>query len=1164
VRSLVLALLAATAAAPQTIVPTALRFEPNNGQTDARAQFVARSTRYNIFLTRAGAVLAPRNSAEGIRIRFVGSHAAPLEGAAPLPGVVNYFRGAAPARTKIPTYQRALQHNVYPGIDAVFHGEEGHGEEGQLEYDFLVAPGADPSLILLEFDGARSVQLNDRGELELATAAGMLTQRKPVLWQNRNGKRIPVDGRYEPRGARQFGLVVAEYDRTKPLIVDPTLVFFTSVGGGGPDQVNGLALDPQGNIYMAGSTASLDFPVVNGGQAQLGHAYAYRLDPGAAPQRLNGIEAGVTSWTVDPKAPNTVYATTQNGVLKTTDAGATWSMLAGGLPAGVTVSSVVIDPSNSQVLYAILNAAPGIFKSSDAGATWVSIANGITNSAFYGAVLTIDPHQPSHLFLNMSFAEFQSTDAGVTWTPYAFRYDTLAFDPNIDGLAYASTPVGGVSFVYKSTDGGVTWTVGTAIGSPYYLLLVDPFHSATLYGVVYAQGIFKSTDSGVTWKPLTVVSSGIARVAADPGQPGTLYVSTFQGALYKSTDSGSTFTPLGLAGLTATNFAVSSNSTVYLATQASTNVFVTKLDPTGKTILYSTYLGGEVTDVAAAIQVDAQGNAYVTGITESPDFPVTSSALKAAQGTPGFVLKLDPTGGKLVYSATIDGARPAALQIDSQGDAYVTGASQGGLPITKDAYYKTEPTCLATGLIGCLPRTDGFAFKLNPSGSSLIYATYLNHLTTAFGDSYAGDFIDRAMAVDSAGDAYLTGVSQVVDKLSPDGSSLIYSAALGAIGRGITLDSRNDVYVTGPGVLVAKLDPNGAKVFSKTLGDINSDSGQQIALDSLGNIVIAGDTFSPNFPLLSPLQGMFAPNTAFLARVDGSASNLLFSTYVGDSRNFILSGLALDSSDRAIISGTTFAGGTNSPQMTLDAFVSMYDMSDIPSVRLDHQRNAASLEGVPLSPGEIIAVDGVGFGTAANTQLLFDGTPAALLSVTATRLTAVAPYALDGRTYTQAQVQSSGTLSNPVWLRVAPTSPGIYSADGSGSGQALAFNADGTPNSAGNPAAVGSTITFYATGVGQTIPAGMDGVLHRGAQVAPADPASIYIGGVYVSGPQYSVGPVAGFPADVFTVKAVVPNTPFITLPSLVQLQIQIGGVPSQGIAPFLGSSTVQVAIKQN
>ncbi len=337
-RLFVLALAAVAAAAPHSVVPLALRFEPNVGQTDQRVQFVARSLRCAIFLTQDGAVLALGRSREGVGIRFVNSNPTKFDGGGPLPGLVNYFHGSGPGLANIPTYERVRQRDVYPGIDAVFHGED-----GQIEYDFVVAPGADPSRIVLAFDGARGVRINDNGEIELATADGILTQRKTVLYQERNGQRIPVAGHYEAHGNGQFTLAIAPYDHTRTLIIDPTLVFSVSIAGSGPNQVNGVALDSQGNIYIAGQTGSLDFPVIGGVQGQLSVAYAYRLSHnGTDLARLNGVLNSVTSIAADPRAPYTVYAATLNGLLRSTDAGGTWNTIGAGLPSGATITSIVI------------------------------------------------------------------------------------------------------------------------------------------------------------------------------------------------------------------------------------------------------------------------------------------------------------------------------------------------------------------------------------------------------------------------------------------------------------------------------------------------------------------------------------------------------------------------------------------------------------------------------------------------------------------------------------------------------------------------------------------------------------------------------------------------------------------------------------------------------
>ena len=693
-------------------------------------------------------------------------------------------------------------------------------------------------------------------------------------------------------------------------------------------------------------------------------------------------------------------------------------------------------------------------------------------------------------------------------------------------------------------------------------MLVDPFDSSTIY-VGAAPGLLKSTDGGLSWNPLEAPSSfAVSQWMADPAQPNTLYAQ-INDTLYKTTDGGATFSQLA-PGFAIRSFAVTSNgASVYLATTAANNVFVTKLDPTGKTILYSTYVGGSASDQTASLAVDSQGSVYVTGATQSTDFPVTAGALKStgarlrSTAAPGFVFKLNPSGGKLVYSATIDGAIPAAIAVDSEGDAYVTGSSQGGLAVTAGAYWTTAPVCLEVPMILCIPREDAFAFKLNPSGSSLVYATYLKHVT----ETTVGQ-VGNAIALDAGGNAYITGASQLVAKLSADGAALLYSTALGAVGRALALDSNNDVYVTGPGAFVTKFDPNGMKLFSKTIGNVDTDSGVAIALDSSGDIVLAGETYSDRFPLFSPTQGMFSPATGFLAKFDNAAANLLFSTYVGDFRNFQMSGLALDSSGRAFVAGSTFTP-QNASQVFQDAFVSEYDLSNVPAVRLDNLLNAASLRGGPVSPGEIVTLQGAGFGAASNTQVLFDETPATLLSATSTSLTAIAPVRAGWQ-----NVHASAGSIRPVHSRIPsgswrrPLRPGIYSADGSGTGQALAFNQDGTLNSLSNPAAVGSTITFYATGVGQTHSTGSG----RRSPIAARPPLRLntcrdfYREPVHLGAAIQRRSSDQDFAADVFTVEAVVPNPHGSQVfRNLVPVQIEIGGVFA-GQGGTVGSSAVEIA----
>ncbi len=467
---------------------------------------------------------------------------------------------------------------------------------------------------------------------------------------------------------------------------------------------------------------------------------------------------------------------------------------------------------------------------------------------------------------------------------------------------------------------------------------------------------------------------------------------------------------------------------------------------------------------------------------------------------------------------------------------------------------------ISTGFFG-IPQADSFALKMNPSGSALAYATYLKQTFLPGGSGacdFANDQTGRGITVDGGGNAYLANAaSALLDKLSADGSSMLSVIQLPAKARAVALDGSGNVYITGNNALVEKLDPTGAPIFSTQLGG-SSDNGRAIALDSQGNIVIAGNTCSSVFPTRAPLQGSFGPETAFLSKLDPSA-NLLFSTYVGSVSAFQISGMGLDPNGQAILAGSVYPAPGNS--IGAKAFVAKYDMSNLPSLRLDDVHNAASQLGIAVSPGEIINVDGAGFSASGNTQLLFDGAPATVLSTTAAQIVAIVPYALAGKTQTQIQVQSGGQMSNPVWCPVAPTSPGIYTADGSGSGLALAFNQDGSQNSPSNPAPTGSTVTFFATGVGQTTPPGVDGVLHHTGAAFPIYPVYTFLNSLFVPKGSTSVGPYPGFPADVAVMQIQIPI--IYASPIAPLLNITANGQKSQEENyPSSNSPTVYIAIK--
>ena len=251
----------------------ALAFEPNQGQADPAVKFLARGRGFGLFLTQTETVLvvspaagaARRPGADGgeatapsvVRMRLVGADAAPtVTGVDPLPGRVHSLVGDPDRwRRDVPTFARVQYADVYPGISLVFYGRE-----GQLEYDFVVAPNADPDAVVMAFDGAQNLKVDGDGDLVIATGAGDVRMRRPVIYQEIGQERRPIEGGYVLDGDR-VRFRVAGHDPSHPLIIDPVLGYSSILNGSSDDQGFGIAVDSVGNVYVTGTTISSNFPV---------------------------------------------------------------------------------------------------------------------------------------------------------------------------------------------------------------------------------------------------------------------------------------------------------------------------------------------------------------------------------------------------------------------------------------------------------------------------------------------------------------------------------------------------------------------------------------------------------------------------------------------------------------------------------------------------------------------------------------------------------------------------------------------------------------------------------------------------------------------------------------------------------------------------------------
>ncbi|HXA49903.1 MAG TPA: SBBP repeat-containing protein, partial [Candidatus Acidoferrum sp.] len=255
-------------------------FELNQGQTDPSVRYLARGKGYTLFLTDLEAVMKLQRSAssEVLRMSLAGGRAPMQVDALDREGSSNYFVGDARQwKRDVPRFARVRYRGVYPGIDVLYHSQE-----GQLEYDFVVAPGASPSAIGVRFDGAKQIRVNRAGDLELALAGGTLVHRRPVAWQEVAGARHSVEANYVVRDGA-VGFRLGAYDRSLPLVIDPVVVYSTYIGGNAVDTVNAVAVDKDGNTYLAGETTSIDFPTAGTAftkmQFALTYGFVMKLNP---------------------------------------------------------------------------------------------------------------------------------------------------------------------------------------------------------------------------------------------------------------------------------------------------------------------------------------------------------------------------------------------------------------------------------------------------------------------------------------------------------------------------------------------------------------------------------------------------------------------------------------------------------------------------------------------------------------------------------------------------------------------------------------------------------------------------------------------------------------------------------------------------------------------
>ena len=659
-----------------------LSFEPNHGHADGRVKFLSRTGGYTLFLTGDEAVLAfngkkmntdktkiastaqtvrsgmaEPKSGGVLRMKLRNANAAAkVTGVDELAGRSNYFIGNNPAkwRSNVPTYAKVKYEGIYSGIDLVYYGNQ-----RQLEYDFIVAPGADPRRIGFDIRGAKRIRRDAKGGLVLKMGEREIRWHKPVVYQEKDGTRQLIATYYTITDTNRVGFEVAKYDASRALYIDP-LIYSTYLGGSGADWGGGIAVDSAGNAYVTGSTGSNDFPTNNPLQAAysgVSDAFVAKINPTgsalvystylggsggdggagiAVDSAGNAYVIGTTDSTDFPTMPG-AFQTTCGDVGCLNDDGFV----------------VKINPTGSALVYSTYLGGSGSdfgdgIAADSAGNSYVI---GITDSSDF-------PTTPG---------AFQTTCGDVG----CFYHDAFVTKINPTGSA----------LVYSTYLGGSRLDYGNGVA-------VDSAGNAYVTGVTYSAdfsttpGAFQTTCGDVG------CFTGDAFVTKINPTGSALVYSTYIGGSGVDLGGGVAVDSAGHAYVIGRT--VSSDFPTKNPLQAAYggvgDAFVTKINAAGSALVYSTYLGGSGQDVypsGGSIAVDRVGNAYVTGNTSSTNFPTTPGALKKFCGRcanygDAFVAKINDVGSTLVYSTYLGGGmadESYGIAVDNSGNAYVTGTT---------------------------------------------------------------------------------------------------------------------------------------------------------------------------------------------------------------------------------------------------------------------------------------------------------------------------------------------------------------------------------------------------------------------------------------------------------------------------------------------------------
>lgn len=620
-----------------------LSFEVNQGQVDDRVKFLSRGNGYDFFLTSNEAVFSltvPETPSQQdvLRMKPVAANPSPrVTGLDELPGKSNYLLGNDPKQwhTNVTNYGKVKYENVYQGIDIVYYGNQ-----QELEYDFVVAAGANPAAIKLSFDGTESIEIDGRGDLVLRTRHGKVHQRTPLIYQETGGQKHQIAGKYVKIGSDQVGFEIGDYDNSLPLVIDPLLVYSTYLGGSAFDEVTAIATDQAGNVYVVGGTNSPNFPTT----------------PGSFQPVFNGGDPFVLK--LDPSGSVVLYSTYLGG------------------SGGEGIVGVAVDSSGNAYLVGNTNSSnfpvtPGAFDfiGDPAIDAFVAKLNPSGTALVYSTYLGGGGAEQSFAIAIDSLGQAYVTGGTKSLNfPVTFGVFDTTFNGQED-VFVTKVNTTGTAIVYSTFLGGNNREQGVGIA-------VD------VSGNAYVTGFTQSPNFPSTMGAWDNVLNGTDSFALKLNSTASgFYYSTFLGGTAEDVGFGIAVDGAGFAYVTgytgSINFPTTSGA--YDRVLSGWNdIFVTKIAQWGTGLVYSTYLGGTAGELAYSIAVDGLGQAYVTGYSTSSNFPTTPGAPDTTHNGSHDVIvtKFNQWGSSLLHSTYHGGSADEVgrgIALDPAGNVYVGG-----------------------------------------------------------------------------------------------------------------------------------------------------------------------------------------------------------------------------------------------------------------------------------------------------------------------------------------------------------------------------------------------------------------------------------------------------------------------------------------------------------